>query len=103
MFERNTTIKSETHDNKKGFHIIIKNLDNGEEVVNSVTKAIIGAYAGENQRGGGRSERNCCNLLQYVHSHRNDRGGGQGYIRNEEKSHRGASSGGASCRFAFGR
>ena len=52
MFERNTTVKSETHDNKKGFRIIIKNLDNGEEVVNSVTKAIIGAYAGENQRGG---------------------------------------------------
>ena len=51
MFERNTTVKSETHDNKKGFRIIIKNLDNGEEVVNSVTKAIIGAYAGENQRG----------------------------------------------------
>lgn len=28
MFERNETIKSETHDNKKGFRIIIKNLDN---------------------------------------------------------------------------
>ena len=56
MFERNTTVKSETHDNKKGFRIIIKNLDNGEEVVNSVTKAIIGAYAGENQRGGGTKQ-----------------------------------------------
>ena len=57
MFERNTTVKSETHDNKKGFRIIIKNLDNGEEVVNSVTKAIIGAYAGENQRGGVEANR----------------------------------------------
>ena len=56
MFERNTTVKSETHDNKKGFRIIIKNLDNGEEVVNSVTKAIIGAYAGANQRGGGSKQ-----------------------------------------------
>ena len=103
MFESNETIKSETHDNKKGFRIIIKNLDNGEEVVNSVTKAIIGAYAGENLRGGGRSKRNCSNLLQHVHSHRNNRGGGQGYIGNKEKSHRGASARSSSCRFVVGR
>lgn len=52
MFDRKESIKAETHNNKKGFHIIITNLDNGEEVVNSVTRAIVGAYAGESSRGG---------------------------------------------------
>lgn len=29
---------------KKGFHITIKNLDNNETIVNSDTRAIIGAF-----------------------------------------------------------
>lgn len=102
MFDKNTTIKSETHNNKKGFQIIIKNLDNGEEVVNSTTRAIIGAYAGDVKRGGGRSKRNSSNLLQHTYSHRNGRGCGKGYFGNEEKTHRRASAGGA-FGGAFGR
>lgn len=41
------TIKDEKKDNKNGYQIIIKNLDNGEEVINVKTRAIIGAYATE--------------------------------------------------------
>lgn len=37
--------------NEKGYQIIIKNLDNGEEVVNEKTRAIIGAYQTETPEG----------------------------------------------------
>lgn len=44
-----TTIlrEEESVKNEKGYQIIIKNLDNGEEVVNEKTRAIIGAYQTE--------------------------------------------------------
>lgn len=44
--------ESRKHNNKNGFQIIVKNLDNGEEVVNCLTKAIIGAYETESPEGG---------------------------------------------------
>ena len=53
MFEKTKkTISEENHNNKKGFQIIIKNLDNGEEVVNCQTRAIIGAYQTKSPEGG---------------------------------------------------
>lgn len=39
--------EEESVKNEKGYQIIIKNLDNGEEVVNEKTRAIIGAYQTE--------------------------------------------------------
>lgn len=48
-----TTIlrEEESVKNEKGYQIIIKNLDNGEEVVNEKTRAIIGAYQTETPEG----------------------------------------------------
>lgn len=40
-------VKDETKKNEKGYELIIKNLDNGEEVVKVKTRAIIGSYATE--------------------------------------------------------
>ena len=37
--------------NEKGYQIIIKNLDNDEEVVNETTRVIIGAYQTETLEG----------------------------------------------------
>ena len=41
------TLKDEEKQNKNGYQVIIKNLDNGEEVINVKTRAIVGAYATE--------------------------------------------------------
>lgn len=43
--------EEESVKNEKGYQIIIKNLDNGEEVVNEKTRAIIGAYQTETPEG----------------------------------------------------
>lgn len=45
-------IEESKHKNKNGFQIIVKDLDNGKEVVNCLTKAIIGAYETESPEGG---------------------------------------------------
>lgn len=54
MFDEIKSILDESHknNNKNGFQIIVKNLDNGEEVVNCLTRAIIGAYETELPEGG---------------------------------------------------
>lgn len=54
MFDVNKkTIREEAQrKNKKGYQIIIKDLDSGEEVVNCQTKAIIGAYETKSPIGG---------------------------------------------------
>lgn len=54
MFDEIKRIVDESRktNNKNGFQIIVKNLDNGEEVVNCLTKAIIGAYETESPEGG---------------------------------------------------
>ena len=41
------TLKDEEKQNKDGYQVIIKNLDDGEEVVNVKTRALVGAYATE--------------------------------------------------------
>lgn len=52
MFGRTEkTVESKTNKNKNGYQIIIRDLDNGEEIVNSTTRAVIGAYE-DGQRGG---------------------------------------------------
>lgn len=43
--------EEESVKSEKGYQIIIKNLDNGEEVVNEKTRAIIGAYQTETPEG----------------------------------------------------
>lgn len=37
--------KDEKHNNKKGFQLIVKNLDTGKDEFNVTTRAIVGAYA----------------------------------------------------------
>lgn len=46
-----TVLKEESRKNKNGYRIIIKNLDTGEEEVNEITRAIIGAYQTELPKG----------------------------------------------------
>lgn len=104
MFDKTKkTISEENHNNKKGFQIIVKNLDNGEEVVNCQTRAIIGAYQTKSPEGGNRRKRNDNNILQHGNAYGNHRGGGRYRNRGEKESHRRPSSRSASYRFAFGR
>lgn len=52
--------KSKVEDNiksEKGFQIIVKNLDNGETVIDSKTRAIIGAFEEGEEKGGAVSVR----------------------------------------------
>lgn len=52
MFDRIKKVEMEEGINsKKGFHITVKNLDNGEVIIDSKTRAIIGAFE-EGAEGG---------------------------------------------------
>lgn len=45
MKAREFVVKDEKHNNKKGFQLIVRNLDTGEDEFNVTTRAIVGAYA----------------------------------------------------------
>ena len=45
MKTKEFVVKDEKHNNKKGFQLIVKNLDTGKDEFNVTTRAIVGAYA----------------------------------------------------------
>lgn len=106
MFDEIKRIVDESRktNNKNGFQIIVKNLDNGEEVVNCFTKAVIGAYETESPEGGGsRRKRLNFNLLQHADAYGRNKGGGRYRNGRKEETYRGSSSGSYFSGVAVGR